>query len=374
MSFEFIERWLEDCPLVFNMDEISQVPNTPEDRGGRRRPSSSSEPNPKRLRVFDDIQADGSPQPTSTSNPKINPNMLSPSFSTSTKIHMTSAPSPASGTSRKQRIVVARFEKRVTYADQAMGPWTSLPHDIETLWRPLRKVAEFKSGIYPMSMKQQILSSEAETPDSYFQPPSDRQTPVDQQELETILRLSESCRNHSCTKASWNREVHYPVLRAAVDWHNPDARVGVEILIDSRLEDAFQPRTQPHGPYKPQKVSKMVDYAFVLIPDTELRKRTQQVLDQQTWDQATINPVCCGRMVNRPVVVPIECKSAEGAGDGHLQLVVWASAWHKRLTFLAGHNVPLITLPLISVAGTDWNLYFAEDGGDKLVCRLLSTA
>ncbi|KAK1838775.1 hypothetical protein CCHR01_18597 [Colletotrichum chrysophilum] len=69
-----------------------------------------------------------------------------------------------------------------------------------------------------------------------------------------------------------------------------------------------------------------------------------------------------------PITVSIETKKNDGSEDvAKSRLSVWASAQILRLRQLIGSKEPLgITLPLVVVLGSTWQLLFAVEKDDRI--------
>ncbi|GKT51847.1 uncharacterized protein ColSpa_12028 [Colletotrichum spaethianum] len=82
----------------------------------------------------------------------------------------------------------------------------------------------------------------------------------------------------------------------------------------------------------------------------------------------SINQTEYGPLSMSPISVSIETKKNDGSEDmAKAQLSVWASAQILRLRQLIGSDEPLgITLPLVFVLGSTWQLLFAVERKDRI--------
>jgi hypothetical protein len=120
--------------------------------------------------------------------------------------------------------------------------------------------------------------------------------------------------------------------------------------------------------------SKMVDYAFVLLPDETMHRAILDVLRRSLDDEDhNINQTRSGPVRFRPITVNIEVKvPGEGRNQTMVQLSVWVTAQFKKLNALTDCRgaVREICIPLVSAEGHDWRVYIAYQTADGEVVRL----
>jgi hypothetical protein len=130
--------------------------------------------------------------------------------------------------------------------------------------------------------------------------------------------------------------------------------------------------------------SRKVDFAVVLEapPDSALENEIYAVLDlllETPLLSRSISPSTYRPLVESPIAIAIETKTVTATRDPLLQLGLFAAAIHRRLHTLPVVNATgacpvtktgvIVTLPLIAVTNHRWEIYFACDRGDKIVCH-----
>lgn len=129
--------------------------------------------------------------------------------------------------------------------------------------------------------------------------------------------------------------------------------------------------------------SKKVDFAIVCVPKagTPLHAAIQAVLDRVKSKPAlsySINPSTYGPLVDAAIAITLETKTTSASRDPLVQLGLVAAAIHRRLHTLpvagATGSSPLtakgvlLPLPMIVATNHQWDLYFACDCGNSIVC------
>lgn len=228
-----------------------------------------------------------------------------------------------------------------------------------------------------------------------------------------IIDAAALCEGDLCSESAWNGEVHCRLLGVALKGWRASRGVGYmdvyAITFSPRpfLCPAPLPLTRPlSNPASHRNktltvisrsttaridtaaapasgLSKMVDYALVLIPSYTLHKSITTLLRAKSL--ASINATKAEYVRFKPITVSIETKRPGMDEDGaKVQLGVWAGAHFERLRLLlsspgldgegdgGGENgVPLPFLPEAVVQGHDWRLKIAEVLGDGNVVRLV---
>ena len=205
--------------------------------------------------------------------------------------------------------------------------------------------------------------------------------------LKTIVSTTNAFKTTPRPEASWNAEVHEPLLNLAVQ-HQPG--VLFENVTRANIAKPFVPQATAEIPMS--LGSKMIDFAVVLgdddrqslfggdgssdrgmngvhIIDDDLAQRIREfvaALDPPTFNQTTFAP-----LRHSPAGIFIETKadSSNGWAEGKAQLGFWLAAWFKRVaTFPRREDSLLPTsgppfLPVILVVGEKWELHVAFDEG-----------
>ena len=110
-------------------------------------------------------------------------------------------------------------------------------------------------------------------------------------------------------------------------------------------------------------VSKMVDYALVLVPD--YGTHTAITAKLRKGSLLSINHTKAEYVRFKPITASIETKRPGMDEDGaKVQLGVWAAAHLERLRLLCGPDTILPILPEVIVQGHDWRLKIASMTGD----------
>lgn len=187
------------------------------------------------------------------------------------------------------------------------------------------------------------------------------------------------------SEAEWGERVWSRIIRLAVagstgvTWRN---------VTTARIEKALVPQIRPADSVSTASsgrsdvsytsaagvpVSKMVDYAIVIIPDEGSEAAIKRYVAARFASEqpATINQTSYYSLAEQPIAISIEAKAANAGNtqDGIAQLATWASAWHTRMeTLNVGASIdgsrprrPLISLPNISMQGKYWRICYAID-------------
>ncbi|RSL71723.1 hypothetical protein CEP53_001384 [Fusarium sp. AF-6] len=104
----------------------------------------------------------------------------------------------------------------------------------------------------------------------------------------------------------------------------------------------------------PSSVHKMVDFALVLSPGSELQNLIRIFLSKQSSKTSTINQTSFEPLRIRLAPTFIETKTASGNVDtANAQLGIWVEQ-------------SVITVPVIQVVGSVWTLLFVTDAGPEI--------
>lgn len=210
--------------------------------------------------------------------------------------------------------------------------------------------------------------------------------------LVDLIAAANSCRVLGRHEATWNMEVHYPLLRLALD--RPDcAHVLVEAVTHASIAPPFLPSWKPalDGTEAHQAVdSKSLDFVLALFVDPGFpreqhgwpgrRRETDSDLAEAIREAVASMPMSVG--VNQLTYAPLRYSPiAVGVvtetgicslEEGRRQLGVCTAAWHRRIQTLMAQKThmkgeKIVTLPLLLIAEQEWRLSFAVDAGDAIV-------
>lgn len=196
-----------------------------------------------------------------------------------------------------------------------------------------------------------------------------------------IINDSRECEQWCRSEAAWNTIVHYPLLRL---FTSPTASVTVEPITSAQIAPAFRPtftnaaddaesipsmssvdstNDNDSPTRKAVSIHKMVDFALVLSPDTELETAIKQRVISS--NPPTINQTTYPPLRNRPAPVFIETKTTSGTpGEANIQLGVWIAAWHESMRRISER---VMAVPLLYVLDGAWTVMFAVDKGTEIV-------
>ncbi|KAB5581244.1 hypothetical protein GE09DRAFT_1213640 [Coniochaeta sp. 2T2.1] len=267
-----------------------------------------------------------------------------------------------------------------------------LPEDIRELYNRLYDIAVEHEGIAPWEVWEEINAAAVRPfKESCFKR---RQTPVGPREgnatteeedhhavalaeLKALRRLEREawdCRRLCRAELAWNFEVHFPLLKLALDRQDD---LAPNVYADKKMVDlaiVLVPEVRDYGRQEWEKGQRGAGRDAAAREERYLRlaHAIQRVVHSQPQDRQSINQTMYTPLYDRPIGVSIETK-AEGANEeGRVQLAVWTAAWHERMRDLmvpAGiwsSETRLITMPLLLIVGHTWVLSFACDRGDRL--------
>jgi hypothetical protein len=170
-------------------------------------------------------------------------------------------------------------------------------------------------------------------------------------------------------EADWNENVNRPLLRHAFE-HPGNASslrpynvTSVKLL--PKLIDASEGLP-----------NKIVDYVlasahFADNTSPHVKSALARQASSARGSSETINHFAYQPTWNKPAAVSIEVKTVDNSeSEANIQVAVWAAAQFTRLRQLTGQpsDEPVgLTLPLIVVYGSTWNLLLAVDMADQIV-------
>jgi hypothetical protein len=185
-------------------------------------------------------------------------------------------------------------------------------------------------------------------------------------QLVKIRNATNKCLREGAPEPSWNEKVHGQMLNlaiednAGVDYYNITTARPVRALVPSTITGDLLD-------------NKLVDYCIAL---SESSISTRKIIDKLSGQpqplSSAINGIVQEDVRFRPIAVSIETKIPWGE-DPLPQLSVWVATHFQRLRRLLppsvdGHEVIVdMTLPLLAVSGSRWNLVFAKDTANGIV-------
>lgn len=210
-------------------------------------------------------------------------------------------------------------------------------------------------------------------PGWYFDVNNNEATNRYSSELAALCNFQEAaktCKSEEASEATWNLEVHAPLLKLAFD---PFPSLRRDLLTAARISKPFLPEMQAATMYDYTR-AKMVDLGVRICPPSDITQTIQQALISLPDNQRCINQTVYGPVRKDPIAMVIETKIAAGdLEEARLQLGIWVASWHQRIKMLIGTSstraatAPIVTLPLIIVMEHKWRLLFACDRQDRIV-------
>jgi hypothetical protein len=121
---------------------------------------------------------------------------------------------------------------------------------------------------------------------------------------------------------------------------------------------------------------KKVDCALFLTPDPSFSAKIQRKLMALSDRDDSINQTSADFIKKRPLIASFELKRQTQSTDPLVQLSIWSAALAERLGKLQGQGETeseLIALPVVSVVGHYWNVYYSytTDEGERVSSSFL---
>ncbi|KAI0865150.1 hypothetical protein F4860DRAFT_346202 [Xylaria cubensis] len=170
---------------------------------------------------------------------------------------------------------------------------------------------------------------------------------------------------YELAEASWNEDIHKPMLHLAT-LHTPSI-LAVNITCATIITE-YKPKVSAYTLPIPAD-GKMVDFAMVLQSkkdDKITESRIAHFLD--TLDYPTFNQSNTAPLVYMPSGVFIETKTSGGSlNEAKTQLGIWLASWFNRVSRFPWDDeanieqFPPPAIPLIIIHGASWKLWFAFD-------------
>ncbi|GJC90560.1 hypothetical protein ColLi_13398 [Colletotrichum liriopes] len=283
-----------------------------------------------------------------------------------------------------------------------------IPGDIVNLVKDIKRIKAGKA-IVPKAIRQDV--EHAIEAISLLEPELDERN-VDtthptrphrelQYELDTlrwVVRDTKHGLSHDMSEAHWNERIHSRILIAAIERdRDPDAPDGCTVSVLNSTQAALAPACIPRRAPHEDMQAKMVDYC-VCIFDRDIETAARKAVSTQPRHPASrtsrsttassstsavsmakerklpplpesINHTEYAPLTLSPITVSIETKKPGGSEDAaKAQLSVWVSGQINRLHQLLGPLPVGITLPLLCVSGSMWQVLFAVEKPDCIVC------
>ncbi|EXA29073.1 hypothetical protein FOVG_19391 [Fusarium oxysporum f. sp. pisi HDV247] len=229
------------------------------------------------------------------------------------------------------------------------------PNSLEQVKDELRRIS-CGEEILPIGLRGRLFGKTGFTKSVFFDDTGPALTSTrqyrypDVEFVEDLLERAAVCLDENEGEASWNMDVHNPLLAWAFRQNNRRGR-----LVDYR----YCPAAQIVSAFKPQGASSQhIDFCVHIRP--EVLSDEQLAIDAVCIDRpnGTINHVDSGNLSKNPIVISIETKKhGEGFTKAVNQMATWHSAQWRSLCFgrCGGKALSRIEfLPGIIVQGHTW--------------------
>ncbi|KAL0764041.1 hypothetical protein CaCOL14_013368 [Colletotrichum acutatum] len=299
-----------------------------------------------------------------------------------------------------------------------------VPSDIRPLFDAIRGF-RFDISIVPSAVEEQFNAKvSAITP---FDPPTEAKnicpTPTSRSRLQLqfelevlghVVQETSKALANDRGEAHWNERVHAPLLVAAVERDRQNTEAEGRVSIFNSTQACIAASCIPRHAHGLNFQAKMVDYCMAISsPQIEQaardavstqdqrRLRLRRVhgmgssassasassassasksnasssrKDKQSPPPQSINHTEYDPFRLQPITVSIETKKPGGDEDmARAQLGVWVSAHFLRLHELVGPKRLDVTLPLLQVTGSTWQILFATETEHEISFRLSGT-
>ncbi|KAK2468696.1 hypothetical protein H9L39_19623, partial [Fusarium oxysporum f. sp. albedinis] len=275
-----------------------------------------------------------------------------------------------------KRSTLELLKKPLRYVPIEDDPTEQLPDDIASLFDNIISITLHRERFLPSSLRPELTALHRKgmiRPGWYFDVNDNEATNRYRSELTALCNFQEAaktCKSEEAAEATWNLEVHAPLLKLAFD---PFPSLRRDLLTAARISKPFLPDMQAATMYDYTR-AKMVDLGVRICPPSDITQPIQQALISLPDNQRCINQTVYGPVRKDPIAMVIETKIAAGdLEEARLQLGIWVASWHQRIKMLIGTSstraatAPIVTLPLIIVMEHKWRLLFACDRQDRIV-------
>ncbi|KAI0432834.1 hypothetical protein F5Y09DRAFT_300531 [Xylaria sp. FL1042] len=308
-----------------------------------------------------------------------------------------STPSNRSGRSSPTK-QIARLRINSTMQHRMMDDDGSddFPESVRKLLDPIKRATTLCRGLLAESQRQVIRDYALADPKHrrnfeecyndvvlFTNTLGDQSDPIDPEFVGLILDEARECDENLHPEASWNMQVHYPLMRRAImgaarrrnvqDGGNPLVTVvpctTASLVADFKVHDA---------------PAHKVDFAIALEPGRTLVGGT--AVDGTTLDKTaadgiearcksmpglSINHTDYAPLLRRPIAISVETKRTNDDFEkARIQLMVWLAAQWAKVESMTDR--PPEVLPAIIIQGHDWYLVAstrADDGKKFLWCK-----
>ncbi|EFZ03046.2 Methyltransferase type 11 [Metarhizium robertsii ARSEF 23] len=317
-----------------------------------------------------------------------NPPSFAASESSAASSRYSKSPSRRSGSPTK-RFHLQALKKPVFYMPLYDNATDQLPADVQKLYSRIYQIAVERDAFLPHIIRDEICAATGRhikgswfttSPTEQGSMSRDEDRSIALKELEKLKDIVSDARDSQAlnrSEASWNMEVHGPLLKLAL---KPFSSVKRELATTARILPPFVPTSDGAG----QAVeSKMIDFVLVLAldniqtssADKALAERIRDTVLSEPRDMQSVNQTQYQPVQFRPIGSMIETKVTGSAEEGRIQLGVSTAAWHQRIgafleakrsAFPEEDRRAIATLPQLLVLEQEWKLYFACDRGNCL--------
>ncbi|KAF2208779.1 hypothetical protein CERZMDRAFT_48466 [Cercospora zeae-maydis SCOH1-5] len=149
----------------------------------------------------------------------------------------------------------------------------------------------------------------------------------DIRQLYDVLKDAIRQEDDNTSEASWNAEVHAPVLRVAL---RPYAEALYFHNVQVKTTAKPVPSRVPTRELQASE-SRLVDYSINLDPSSEERAAIEAFLRREPYGHATITQTMYAAVRERPCIASIETKTVSEFDKAKNQLAVWGAAHISRL-------------------------------------------
>lgn len=173
--------------------------------------------------------------------------------------------------------------------------------------------------------------------------------------LSWVMGEAARCNAERMSEASWNEMVHAPVLSLALRGHWKSRGIYYCNMTTARISNkSLIPKVVSKS-----MGSKMVDYAMVIRPDSNMSQRIRhKLLSDNTL---SINQTEAEYVRYHPITINIETKRAAIEEDkAYVQQGIWNIAQFSHLERLMKDDAPFPILPLLMIQGHEWKMLIAE--------------
>ncbi|KAI9686291.1 MAG: hypothetical protein M1820_010673 [Bogoriella megaspora] len=234
-----------------------------------------------------------------------------------------------------------------------------LPEDIHVLIEDLQALCENVS-IIPSKMQDRITGAKKRSHWTYETGRDELDLMI---ELDTVRRVQAAAVSLSTTgdhEPQWYCSVQWPLLDIAFRHQSyiEPKQISYALPIKECLPQTGERYSE----------SRLVDFAINLIPQSVSNDSLSGWLRSQPNNTRTVNQSLYAPLCRHPTIISIEVKVNGTEEEARVQIGIWLSAWHERVSQLSaneGHRV--ITLPVIIVLNHHWYLYLAVDKGSHIV-------